>query len=143
MANVLYTRGKAVIGGANGWLAGTYKVMLVQGSYTPDPNNHHFVSDVTGELSGGGYARQILSGYTISEDDVNGRADYIANNPTFTALSSTQTYRWAIVFRFGTTDADSELVCALDAGSISLVNVISHTLQWDGQSTAGRVYSIL
>lgn len=144
MSNIAYARGKAVIIGANGWGAGTYKVLLATGAYTPDALAHHFVSDVTNELSGGGYARATLANLSIVEDDVGGKADAKADNPVFAALSSTQTYRWAIVFRSTGVDATSELVTALDMGAsgINLTGVTSHTLQLDGQLVNGRVFSV-
>ena len=144
MGNVSYTRGKAVIGGPNGWSVGTYRVLLAASSYTPDPLAHRFVSDVSGELSGGGYLRQTLAGLVVAADDVLGRADFRANAVTFSPLSSTQTYRWVIIYRFATTDADSELLYALDMGpgGIGLTGITSHTLQWDNQPVSGRVFSL-
>jgi hypothetical protein len=114
---------------------------LTTGSYTPVAT-HNFVSDVTNELAGGGYVRKDLATRTILEDDANSRADYKADNVTWTGLTSTQTYRWAIVYKFETTDADSPLLCAIDMTSVGLTGLTEYGLKWDNAASNGRVFSV-
>lgn len=122
----------------------TYRVLLATDEYKPS-RTHRFVSEVTGELEGGGYQRQDLKGRAVLASDVTGAADCVADAVKFTKLRSTQTYRWAIVFRVGKTDKDSELICALDVDldggpGTTLRAVTEHTIRLGGES--GRVFSI-
>lgn len=74
--------------GAGGWATGgaDIGVLLVTSGYTYDPD-HNFVSDITNELSGGGYARQTgLSSRTISENDTADQIEYDAADVTFSSL---------------------------------------------------------
>jgi len=145
MASGVYNRGKVAANGANGWYNGsaTYRVLLVTSAYTPNPD-HNFVSDVSAnELSGGGYARKDITTRTVVQDNTNDRADYKGDNPAWTGLASTQTFRYAIVYRFGTTDADSELITWIDIGASGrdLTGVSNYSILWDNQPANGRIFS--
>ena len=67
-----------------------------------------------------------------------------ADNVAWTGLTSTQTYRWAIVYRFGTNDADSDLIAAIDmnAAGINLTGITDYTIKWDGAASNGRLFSL-
>lgn len=143
MANVNFNRGKLIVGGTTGWLSGsTYRLLLATVTYTP-LTTHNVVSDVTNELSGGGYARKDITNRSQVEDDANNRADYKADNVSWTGLTSTQSFRWVVVYKFGTVDADSDLICALDMTvDIGFTGLTDFTLKWDNQAANGRVFSI-
>lgn len=146
MANTTYNHGKFEIGtGVILWASGaqTFRCLLTTGGYVPDPD-HNFVSDVTNELAGGGYARQDIAGRTVTEDDANDRADFKGNATSFTGLSSVQTFRWVVVYKFVTVDADSILIEALDMGAagINLTGLTAITLRWDADPVNGRLFSI-
>lgn len=95
--------------------AATLKVMLLKaGTPTPDTN---FVTDLTpasNELTVSGYARQTLSGVTVTEDDTNDFAYVDATDPVFSSLATGETITWAILFRFVTNDTDSPVYCNYD-----------------------------
>lgn len=144
MANLAYNKGKTILGGAADWTAGgqTYKVLLTTGTYTPNADDD-FVSNVTNELSGGGYARATISNRSASEDTAGDKGDFKADNTTFSGLSSTQTVRWVVVFKDnGGADTANELICAIDLTSVNLTGLTDWTIKWDGQATNGRVFSI-
>ncbi len=142
MATVFTNRGKFVIAGT-GWDAGTYLVALATSAFTPTAAMN-FASEITNELSGGGYARQTLAGRTTTEDDGNNRADLNANNAIFAGLSSTQVYKWACLIKFVTNDADSPLIAAIEmhATGIDLTGYTSHEIKWAGGASSGRILSL-
>lgn len=103
MANV-YNRGKyeLAIGASNpsvnigtDWINDDIRMLLVTSSYTYD-RTHEFVDDITNELSGGGYSRQIINfGKDIVLDGTNHIVQFLGGNNgnddsvTFSALENT------------------------------------------------------
>lgn len=140
MASVVYNNGKKVVN-QNDWTAGTWRVLLATAAYVPDIDAHKFVSDITNELVGASYGRQLVANRTISVVNASDRADYLADVTTFTALNA-GTPGWAIVYKFVTNDADSLLVCA-DQLPGTASNGGNYVIQWDSQASNGRVFSIL
>lgn len=151
MASLIYNRGKVVANGANGWYNGsaTYRVLLVTNAYTPNPD-HNLVSDVSAnELSGGGYARKDVTTRSVVQDNTNDRADYKADNIVYSGLTSTQSFKYAIYYRFGTNDADSDLIACIDidpsntlgAAGRNLTGITDYTIKHDNQASNGRVFS--
>ena len=68
--------------------AGTYKVMLVTSTYTPNEDLHTIYSDITNEItSAGNYSQQNLIGGTWTE--AAGISTFNANNTVFTASGGT------------------------------------------------------
>ena len=67
--------------------AGTFKVMLVTSTYTPNENLHTILSDVTNEITAAGsYSRKNLIGATWTE--AAGITTFNANNTVFTATGA-------------------------------------------------------
>ena len=144
MASIIYNRFKKNIGdGTHDWDSGaqTYRVLFTTAAYTPNAD-HNFVSEVTNELSGGGYARQDLANRSVVQDDANDRADYKADTVAFTGLTNGQTARYAVVLRHVTNDADSPLVAAIDLGAGGVVMTGDLSFRWDSNPTNGRIFSI-
>jgi hypothetical protein len=145
MASVVYNNFKSAIN-ANDWTAGTFKVLLAASSYVPNIDTHVFVADVTGELSGGTYARQTIANRTRSVDNANDRCDYLADNNAFAGLNTTgaTTLRWAVVFKQVTNDADSILVAAVqltvDVNVPASPATIDFTCKWNNGATNGAVF---
>jgi hypothetical protein len=143
MANITYTSGKVLFTGGGDWgsSAQKFRVLLATKDYAPSVKDRR-VSDVTGELtSGSGYSRKEIRGRKVVQNDDTGRADCMADAVKFTGLSTKQSYRWAVIFRAGETDASSELVCAIDLSDVSLRGMSEHTIKWSGQDN-GRAFSI-
>ena len=132
----IYNRSK-VQDGSIDWDTHTFRLMLVTAAYAPNVD-HDFVSDVVAnEIAGGGYARQTLTGNAISIDDGNDRVDHNANNVTFAAL--TNTFRYGILYRFVTVDADSILVAYFDFGA-QTVTAVDFIVKWNAGASSGTVF---
>lgn len=142
MANLIYNSAKAAIGnGSIDWDSGgqTYRAVLCTSSYSPNQDTHVFVSDVTNELSGGGYTRKDLAGRAVTVDNTNDRADYKADTLLWSALTGAPA--WCLIFKFVSTDADSPLVCALDIPDQTL-NAADFRVKFDGQEVNGSVFRV-
>jgi hypothetical protein len=105
--------------GAVDVLADTLKMMLLTSSYTPD-KDHQFISDLTNELSGTGYAagfggsgRKTMTTKAIVKDTTNDIVKLTADNPTWTAINA-GTARYLAVVKEVTSDADSPVLAILD-----------------------------
>ena len=138
MANV-YNRGKLVMTdgtlGVDGWTTGgaDVGVLLVAAGYTYDAD-HNFVSDITNELSGGGYARQTgLTGRTATEDDANDRVSYDAANVVFPSLDIAAGQPVAAIVYNNTpgTDATRQLIARVVLNTPPTPNGGDYTVIWD------------
>ena len=81
----------------------TLGVLLLTSTYTPDVTDA-FVSDLTNEVSGNGYARQDLTGVTWPSS--SGTASLDANNPSWTASGGSIVARYWVLYD-NQTGADS------------------------------------
>lgn len=123
-----------ILSGGLTWSSDTVRVMLLTSSYTPNIDTQAFVADiVANEVAGGGYARQSLAGKAVTTDTTNDRAGASATNPTFTSL--TATFRYAVLFRLVTNDADSWLIAYEDLGAQS-VTAADFTIDFDGATSS-------
>lgn len=130
-----YNRGKSK--GSADWIAGTWRVLLVTSAYVPSPA-HTFVADVVAsEVSGGGYARVAVANRAFTIDNVKNEADFTADTTTFASL--TASFRYAILYRFGTNDADSELHSYYDLNAQAIV-AAPFDVRWNGGATNGLVF---
>lgn len=128
MANLTYAKQKIrFTDGTDDWDAGTWRVLLTTSTYVPSAA-HEFVSSVTNELAGGGYARQDLTTRTVAANGNN--ADLKADQTAYTGLTNGQTAAWAIVYKFVTNDADSTLACAIDL-TPGIIMTGDVTIKWD------------
>lgn len=109
------------------WLSSTIKVMLVTTGYSPNPDDN-FVSAVTpisNELSGSGYVggfsgsgRHALTNKAVTQDDTKDAAIATADPSTWTAINA-GTAAWAIVYKEGTSDADSVIIATVDIPNVT------------------------
>lgn len=138
MANV-YNRGKLSLTdgtlGADGWTTGgaDIGVLLVAAGYTYDAD-HNFVSDITNELSGGGYARQTgLTGRTAAEDDAADRVSYDAANVLFPSLdiAAGQPVAAIVYNNAPGSDAARELLARVVLTAPPAPNGGDYTITWD------------
>lgn len=138
MANLTSSAAKALFAAA--WADGgnTFRVLLTTAAYTPDAA-HQFVSSVTNELAGGGYARKDLAGRTVTANGAN--YDCMANDVEYTALTNGQTAAWAIVYKFGTVDGDSTIIGAI-AVSPTVIMVGDITIHWNATYSNGTVLRV-
>lgn len=123
MASGFYNVGaRGILDGTIDLTNDTIKVMLVDDTYTPDPD-HDFVDDVSGdELSGTGYtsgfgsaSRKTVSGKSFLTDNATDRAEFTGTVAAWTGLDA-GTVGYAIFIKEVTTDADSIPIFYLDLG---------------------------
>lgn len=120
------------------WIAGTWRVLLLKGTWAPDIDLN-FVSDVSAdESAGAGYVRKTLSGQTAVVDLLNDRFDHNADNLTWTALTCSD-FRYAMVYYFGTVDADSILHSYYDFAQQN-VTALDFIIKWNGAASNGSVF---
>jgi len=97
------------------------RCLLLKAGYVYDPDDD-FVADLvpaSTELTVAGYARQVLTGLAVTEDDAGDRARAAAAAVDFGALAAGETIDAAVVFELVTNDADSNLVAYYDLGSVA------------------------
>lgn len=127
MSNGFYNNlGLRLGDGTLDWAADTIKWLLLRdtGSYTFDPD-HDVVDDI---LSGGGgveisvasYARQAMTGKSVTVDDTNDRTKFDGNNVSFGDLETGQTVEAAVCYEEITNDTDSVPLIYFD-GKIDIV----------------------
>lgn len=68
------------------------------------------------ECDATGYARVALTGEAVTHDTANDRAEFDANDASFTGLSgnATRAIQGALIFRHVTNDTDSVPICFVD-----------------------------
>lgn len=118
--------------------AATYKVLLLKSGVAIDYTDV-FVADLTpgtNEISVAGYARQTLTGRTVTQDDVNHRGDAAATKVTFSSLASGQTIGAAVIFKDLGADASSLLVSYYDLTDTA-TNGGDFTILWDSGDPSG------
>lgn len=133
MANV-YNRGKFNLGtGVVDWLTTDIGVLLVTSTYTYDAD-HNFVSDITNELSGGGYARQTgIGGKTVTENDASDRVEYDATDVTFPTLGAAAGNPDSAIIYDNTTGLDTTrpLLARIPLTAPPVPNGGDYVIRWD------------
>ena len=135
MNGLVYAGGEAaLVAWKSAWQS--YCVALARDSYQPNARQQRItqVSEIRG-------LRQELVNRSVAE---HGPAEnftrlYLADNVTF-AVKTNEPYRWIIVFRAGKTDADSQLITAIDMRrNVPLRGLSAHTILWCGAERTGVV----
>ena len=114
------------------------RVMLLQEKSDVDKDDV-LISDVlvragTVELFSTNYARQALANEATSQDDANDRAEFDADDATFSSLaqSSSETILAYLVYKDGGADSSSTPICQVDISPAITPNG-TLTIQWDAQ----------
>ena len=81
----------AMLGGWS-WTGTAITCGLYSSAYTPDPDNHEWVSDLTGEAAGGGYSRKTLTTKTLTYDAGSNSAIASCDQVSWTGLTATFRY---------------------------------------------------
>jgi hypothetical protein len=112
MANTLYDKARERFLKAQlNWLSDTVKCILVDtGAYTPNFSTHEFLSDIPSGARIGSTAGIALTNQAV----VAGAAD--ADDVTFSSVTGAS-IEALVLFKFGTTDADSPLICYIDTAT--------------------------
>lgn len=93
-----------------------------------DIDNDTYISDLTGEITGGGYTRQTLASKTITTDDTNNRAIFDAADTQWTGL--TNSFRYIHVAQNSGSDATSRLITKIDTGSVQAIDNGTYDITW-------------
>lgn len=122
---------KGLADGDEDWVNGDYRVLLLTGAVTIDPD-HAFVAGVLAvntEASDASYGRVALGSKTNTQDDTNDRANLDAATADFTTLDN-ETPTAMVVFRQVTNDADSPWVSLHDSGFGAAANGAGYTVEF-------------
>lgn len=115
MASFTYNAAKVSLAKAEiDWVDDTIKVALCTTSYVPNKDTHQYFSDITNEVSGGGYTAggYTLAGRAVTQDDTNDRAILDANDNEITGL--TATFRYGVVYQDTGVASTSRLIAVID-----------------------------
>jgi hypothetical protein len=108
------------------------KVMLVDGTYTPNQDTHRYKSDITGEISGTGYVAggTTVGSVTVSYDASLNKLSFDAADATWPA--STISARYAILYDSSpASDATRPLIGYVDFGGVISSTAAQFAVVWD------------
>ncbi len=135
--SLMYNSAKAIVNVAN-WLAYDVRVLLLGPAYTPD-EDHVYVSQLTGELTNGSYARKTLDGRTATVNTTLDQVEYGANNPTWAALAGGEQIKYLIIYKYNASDGAAQLLYCVTM-SLTTADSSDRTIQFGGQVTAGTIF---
>jgi hypothetical protein len=116
----------SLIKGEIDFLNDTIVVLLLTDA--PDIDNDTYISDLTGEITGGGYVRKTLASKTVTTDDANNRSIADAADVQWTGLSNT--FRYIVVAQSTGNDATSRLLTTIDTGSNQTIDNGTYDITW-------------
>lgn len=131
---MVYNEAKTSFGkGEIAWATDTIKVALLDSTYTPNIDTHVYFSDISGEITGGGYT---AGGYTLASkaattDTTNNRAEFDAADVSITSF--TNVFRYLVVYKSTGVAATSRLICYIDLGSNVTVTNSTYTITWNAE----------
>lgn len=112
--STIYNNARQLLGSAGlNFGTATIKALLVTSGYTPDLNAHSYLSDITSEVTGSGYARQTLASVTWTKDATNQRSELKSSAVSWTATGGSIVARRAVLFVDTGVAATSALLCAI------------------------------
>lgn len=130
MAETVYNAAKAKFAlGDIHWDTDDIRGLLLVGALTINPD-HATVAAVLAantESTGTAYAREVLTGLTVTQDDANNRANLDAATLDFGALDAT-TPTALLIFQFITNDAGSIPISIHDTGFGAAANGAGYTI---------------
>lgn len=116
----------SIIKGEIDYLNDTVVVLLT--TTAPDIDADTYISDIGGEITGGGYVRKTLASKTVTTDDTNNRSIADAADVQWTGLSNT--FRYIVVAQSTGNDATSRAITTLDTGSNQTIDNGTYDLTW-------------
>ncbi|NQT38195.1 MAG: hypothetical protein HQ581_11935 [Planctomycetes bacterium] len=139
MASVIYNEAKRAIAAGEIDLGGDdIRVALLMANTTADTENDG-ITTVDGfatldECDSAGYARQALAGEAVNKDDANDRAEFDADDVTWTALAAcTRTVPGALVYKHVTDDTDSVPIAWVEFPVAITPDGSDFTIQWNAE----------
>ena len=116
----------SVVKGEIDYLNDTIVVLLLTAA--PDIDADTFISDLTGEITGGGYVRKTLASKTVTTDDTNNRTIADAADVQWTAL--TNAFRYYVVAQSTGSDATSRVIVGHDLGATQTIDNGTYDITW-------------
>ncbi|MDB5344269.1 MAG: hypothetical protein JWP89_2646 [Schlesneria sp.] len=102
-----------------------------------DKDNINFVSNIgtLDECDASGYARVALGSEASNVDNTNDRAEFDANDVSFTGLggNATRAIQGALIFKFVTNDSDSVPIAFVDFASDISATSTQIDIPWDAE----------
>lgn len=124
----------SIVKGEIDYLNDTVVVLLTTAA--PDIDADTYISDLSGEITGGGYVRKTLASKTVTTDDTNNRTVADAADVQWTALSNA--FRYVVVAQSTGNDATSRVMTSHDTGSTQTIDNGTYDVTWP----ASGVFSI-
>ena len=139
MADFCYTRAKRDIAlGDIHFDTDDMRVALIMTNTTADTEKDKTFMDqftTLDEFDGAGYSRGALNNEAVNEDTANDRAEFDADNLTFSGISAgTRNIQGAIVYKHVTNDANSVPILWIDTGGFPFTaNGGDLVLSWNAE----------
>lgn len=139
MASLVYNEFKrANAAGEIDLNADDIRIALVMTNTTVDTENDG-ITTVSGfttldEMDGANYARAALANEAVNKDDGNDRAEFDADDVTFSLLGNgTREVQGALVYKHVTNDADSIPIAFIEFATTQNPGGSDFTIQWDAE----------
>lgn len=116
----------SIIKGEIDYLNDTIVVLLLTDA--PDIDADTYISDLSGEITGGGYSRKTLASKTVTTDDTNNRSVADAADVQWTSL--TNSFRYIVVAQSTGNDATSRCIVRHDLGSTQTLVNGTYDITW-------------
>lgn len=141
MADTVYNRGKYLItSGGVVWGTTDVRALLIKttdngalpsSAWDVDLNDVAALLAVTNidELTGTGYVRKTMAGFTVTEDDTGNQSIMDANDITWTGIDA-GTARAIVVYKYNASDSSAELISIHDTNFPKVTNGGDLTVQW-------------
>lgn len=126
MAQLVNEALTSIVKGEIDFLNDTVVVILTTGA--ADIDTVTYISDLTGEVTGGGYVRKTLASKTVTTDDTNDRTIVDAADVQWTSLSAT--FRYIHVAQSTGNDATSRVITTIDTGSSQVIDAGTYDITW-------------
>lgn len=108
-----YTKGlQAMASKKVDWVNDTIKAILLDATYSPSRDVHQYVSDLTGELTGGAYARATVTGKSITVGV--GTMTLVSADVSFASMTASPGPRYLAFFVDTGSSATSPLIMYMD-----------------------------
>ena len=114
------------------------RIALLMTNTTADTENDGktFISDFTtlDEFDGSGYVRKALANEAVNLDDPNDRAEFDADDVTFTALGAgTRSVQGVLLYKEGASDAARRIIAWLEFATVKTPDGSDFTVAWNAQ----------
>ena len=116
----------SIIKGEIDYLVDDIVVLLLTDA--PSIDADQYISDLSGEITGGGYTRKTLASKTVTTDDTNDRSVADAADVQWTSL--TNSFRYIVTAKSTGVDATSRLLSTIDTGSTQVIDSGTYDITW-------------